>query len=192
MSHNSILDNAFDSLRRKTSFRESLRILRSSSKDSLKSAKSSKKRSSSSYQPYAVYEQTMAPIILRDPEATTKLLEAILDSPNGRRSLSRLARTSRAFADPALNVLWRDLDSVVPIVGLFPGHLFKKARKPSMGLVRPMYSLAANKRSLYDYLPEQHAARRGLEGHNQVQPAHQADCLRRELQQCHSIHFHRL
>ncbi|KAF9477530.1 hypothetical protein BDN70DRAFT_810593 [Pholiota conissans] len=78
----------------------------------------------------------MFPIILRDPDATTKLMEAILDSPAGRRSLSRLARTCRAFADPALDVLWRDLDSIVPIVGLFPGHLLKKTRKPGMGLSR--------------------------------------------------------
>ncbi|KAF8973596.1 hypothetical protein BDZ97DRAFT_1775888 [Flammula alnicola] len=136
MSQSSIIDNALDSLRRRTSLRDSLRIFRSSSKDSIKSTKSAKKRPSSSYQPYAVYEQTMFPIILRDPEATTKLLEAILDSPNGRRSLSRLARTCRAFADPALDVLWRELDSIIPIIGLFPGHLLKKTRKPGMGLSR--------------------------------------------------------
>jgi hypothetical protein len=135
MSQNSIIDNALDSLRRRSSLRDSLRIFRSSSKDSLKSTKSTKKRSSSSYQPYAVYEQLMAPLILRDPDATTKLMEAILDTPGGRRSLSRLARTCRAFADPALNVLWRDLDSIIPIIGLFPGHLLKKTRKPGMGLV---------------------------------------------------------
>lgn len=178
MSHNTILDNAIDSLRRKTSFRESLRILRSSSKDSLKSAKSSKKWSSSSYQPYAVYEQTMAPIILRDPEATVKLLETIIDSPGGRRSLSRLARTCRAFADPVLDVLWRDLDSIVPIVGLFPGHLLKKARKPSMGLVRPIQRSLLHTNSHHDYAPEQNPSRRGLEGHCQVQPARQAHRLR--------------
>lgn len=77
----------------------------------------------------------MFPFILRDPDATTKLMEAILDTPGGRRSLSRLARTCRAFADPALDVLWRDLDSIIPIIGLFPGHLLKKTRKPGMGLV---------------------------------------------------------
>ncbi len=181
MSHNTILDNAIDSLRRKSNFRENLQILHPSSKDSLKSAKSSKKRSSSSYQPHAVYEQTMAPIILRDPEATVKLLETIIDSPGGRRSLSRLARTCRAFADPALDVLWRDLDSIVPIVGLFPGHLLKKARKPSMGLVRPIQQSRVHTNSHHDYAPEQNASRRGLEGHYSVQPAHQADRLRRDL-----------
>lgn len=79
----------------------------------------------------------MALVILRDPEATNKLLEAILESPNGRRSLSRFARTCHAFSGPALDILWRDLDSIIPIVGLFPGHLLKKTRKPGMGLVRP-------------------------------------------------------
>ncbi|KAF8167714.1 hypothetical protein B0H34DRAFT_646480 [Crassisporium funariophilum] len=78
----------------------------------------------------------MAPLILRDAEATTKLLEVILDSPNGRRTLSRLARTCRAFSEPALDILWRDLDSIAPIVGLFPGQLLKKAKKPGMGLSR--------------------------------------------------------
>lgn len=77
----------------------------------------------------------MPPTILRDFEATKKLFEAILDSPNGRRSLSRLARTCRAFCEPALNILWRELDSLIPILGLFPGHVLKKARKPGMGFV---------------------------------------------------------
>jgi hypothetical protein len=77
----------------------------------------------------------MFPVILRDPVATKKLLEAIHDAPNGRRSLSRLARTCRAFSEPALKILWRELDSIVPILGLFPGHLLKKARRPGLGLV---------------------------------------------------------
>lgn len=77
----------------------------------------------------------MQPIILRDPDATNKLLEAILESQNGKRALSRLARTCRAMRDPALNVLWRDLDSLIPILWQFPGHLLKKARKPGMGFV---------------------------------------------------------
>lgn len=78
----------------------------------------------------------MQPAILRDPDATNKLLEAILEAPNGKRMVSRLARTCRAFCEPALNVLWRDLDSLVPILWQFPGHLLKKARKPGMGFVK--------------------------------------------------------
>lgn len=75
----------------------------------------------------------MPPTILRDSEAMKKLFEAILESPNGKRTLSRLARTCRAFCEPALSVLWRELDSLIPIIGLFPGHTLKKARKPGMG-----------------------------------------------------------
>lgn len=78
----------------------------------------------------------MPPTILRDSEAMKKLFEAILESPNGKRTLSRLARTCRAFCEPALSVLWRELDSLIPIIGLFPGHTLKKARKPGMGFVR--------------------------------------------------------
>ncbi|KAJ7751234.1 hypothetical protein DFH07DRAFT_1032735 [Mycena maculata] len=72
--------------------------------------------------------------ILESPEATQKILEAILDSPNGKRAVSRLARTCRAWLEPALTVLWRELDSLVPIIGLFPSHLLKKARRPGLGL----------------------------------------------------------
>ncbi|KAJ7926032.1 hypothetical protein B0H13DRAFT_2314132 [Mycena leptocephala] len=75
--------------------------------------------------------------ILDSPEATQKILEAILDSTNGRRALSRLARTCRAWLDPALNVLWRELDSLAPVIGLFPPHLLKKTRKPGLGLTAP-------------------------------------------------------
>ncbi|KAJ7675364.1 hypothetical protein B0H17DRAFT_945974 [Mycena rosella] len=75
--------------------------------------------------------------ILDSVEVTQKILEAILDSPNGRRTLSRLARTCRAWLDPALSVLWRELDSLVPILGLFPPHLLKKVKKPGLGLTTP-------------------------------------------------------
>ncbi|KAG6890744.1 hypothetical protein C0992_013127 [Termitomyces sp. T32_za158] len=69
-------------------------------------------------------------------DATNKLFEAILDAPNGKRMLSRVARTCRALCEPALNVLWRDLDTLIPILWQFPGHLLKKARKPGMGFVK--------------------------------------------------------
>ena len=121
----------------RTRFRESIRLFRSPPKDSLKLTRSVKsdKKQHYTYHPYSVYEQTMFPLILRDPEATNKLCEAVLESPNGKRSLSRLARTCRALSEPALNILWRDLDSLVPIIGLFPGQLLKKAKKPGLGLV---------------------------------------------------------
>ncbi|KAH9937231.1 uncharacterized protein B0H18DRAFT_969690 [Fomitopsis serialis] len=89
-----------------------------------------------SYQPYSVYQQTMYPTILRDPDATNKLLEAILETPGGRRSLSRLARTCKAFQEPVLEILWRDLDSINPLIGLFPNTLLRRARRPGLGLAR--------------------------------------------------------
>ncbi|KAF6766591.1 hypothetical protein DFP72DRAFT_867070 [Ephemerocybe angulata] len=74
--------------------------------------------------------------ILRDAQTTRKLLEAILESPNGKRSLSRLARTCRSLSEPALDILWRELDSIVPILGLFPPTVLRKARRPGLGLSR--------------------------------------------------------
>jgi hypothetical protein len=104
-----------------------------------------KLRRRSSYTPYTVYQQIMSPSILRDAEATNRLLEAILDSSGGRRSLSRLSRTCKAFSKPALDVLWRELDSLVPLIGLFPAHLFKRSRKPGLGLVSTLLTVLERK-----------------------------------------------
>jgi hypothetical protein len=108
----------------------SLRLRRSRDSDS-----QSKQSNRTSYRPYSVHQQTMFPTILRDPDAAKKLFETIIDSPNGRRSMSRLARTCRAMCEPALNVLWRELDSLLPIISLFPNTLMKRARRPGLGLV---------------------------------------------------------
>ncbi|KAH7885963.1 hypothetical protein F5I97DRAFT_2024520 [Phlebopus sp. FC_14] len=78
----------------------------------------------------------MFPTILRDPDAAKKLLDTIIDSPSGRRSMSRLARTCRAMCEPALNVLWRELDSLLPLIALFPNHIMKRARRPGLGLAK--------------------------------------------------------
>ncbi|KAH9944179.1 uncharacterized protein BXZ73DRAFT_96672 [Epithele typhae] len=88
------------------------------------------------YIPCAVSKQDMRPGILRDPDTTQKLLEAILDTPGGRRTVARLARTCKAFKEPALNLLWRDLDSLAPLLGLFPSTILKRARRPGMGLLK--------------------------------------------------------
>ena len=77
----------------------------------------------------------MFPTLFRDPDATTKLLDTIIESPNGRRSMSRLARTCKAMCEPALNVLWRELDSLLPLISLFPNNIMKRARRPGLGLV---------------------------------------------------------
>lgn len=78
----------------------------------------------------------MLPTILRDPDAAQKLLDTIIDSPAGRRSISRLARTCKAMCEPALNVLWREMDSLLPLIGLFPSNLLKRARRPGLGLAK--------------------------------------------------------
>ncbi|EIW86895.1 hypothetical protein CONPUDRAFT_134237 [Coniophora puteana RWD-64-598 SS2] len=78
----------------------------------------------------------MLSAIIQDQEVTRKLLESILDSPGGRKSLSRLARTCKAFCEPALDILWRELDSLLPLVALFPSNLMKRSRKPAMGFAK--------------------------------------------------------
>jgi len=74
-------------------------------------------------------------VLLQDPELTRNLLEFINDTAGGRRSVSRIARTCKALSGPALNVLWKDLDSLIPLLGLMPNHLFKRPRRPGLGFV---------------------------------------------------------
>ncbi len=114
---------------------------------SLRSRKSTASLKVDNYTSYAVYQQKMLPAILRDADTTKKLLEVILETTGGRRSVSRLARTCKAFKEPALDVLWRDLDSLTPLLGLFPSTLLKRARRPGLGLVR-LLSLSAPQESL--------------------------------------------
>lgn len=94
---------------------------------------------SQDYHPYTVFHhhQSMRSIslLLKSPETLQKVLQAILNGDTGRKTLGRLARTCRAFAEPVLDVLWKDLDSLIPVLGLFPKHLLKKAKKPGLGLV---------------------------------------------------------
>ncbi|KAL1677454.1 hypothetical protein EV122DRAFT_291037 [Schizophyllum commune] len=74
--------------------------------------------------------------LLRDPAVLKTVLESILEMPGGKRMLSRMARTCRALSDPVLNMLWKELDSLIPLLGLFPGSVLKKARKPGLGMQR--------------------------------------------------------
>ncbi|EMD41951.1 hypothetical protein CERSUDRAFT_42012 [Gelatoporia subvermispora B] len=126
------------SLKEKISIRPRLPSLRSrkSTASTTSNAQAPQTDNRNSYTPYAVYQQKMYPVILRDADATTKLLEAILDTPGGRRSVARLARTCKAFKEPALDILWRDLDSITPLIGLFPNTLLKRARRPGLGLAK--------------------------------------------------------
>lgn len=73
--------------------------------------------------------------IFSDADTTRKLLEYVSDSPGGKRSLSRIARTCKAFCEPALDMLWKELDSLLPLLSQFPNHLFKRSRRPGLGLV---------------------------------------------------------
>jgi hypothetical protein len=113
----------------------SLRRIRRTRKDSVLS------KQSASYVPYEVHQQAMFPTILRSADATAKLLDVIVESPNGRRSLSRLSRTCKAFKEPCLNVLWRELDSLIPLIGLFPSKLLRRSKKPGLGLVSTIICL---------------------------------------------------
>lgn len=83
------------------------------------------------------FYQSQSPItvVLRDPVVLEKMLEGILDSTAGKRMVSRLARTCKAFSEPALNVLWRDLYSFIPLIGMFPSPLLRRPKKPGLGLV---------------------------------------------------------
>ncbi|KAF9244524.1 hypothetical protein BU15DRAFT_41765 [Melanogaster broomeanus] len=78
----------------------------------------------------------MFPTLLRDRDVARKLMDTIIDSPTGRRSMSRLARTCKAMCEPALDVLWRELDSLLPLVSLFPNNIMKRARRPGIGLAK--------------------------------------------------------
>jgi hypothetical protein len=77
----------------------------------------------------------MQSTIFRDEQVTSKLLETIMELPGGRRSLSRLARTCRGISKPAHNIVWRELDSLIPLLALFPSALHKRSRRPGLGFV---------------------------------------------------------
>lgn len=73
--------------------------------------------------------------LLQDPDLLKFVLDYVLETPGGRRSVARIARTCRSLLDPALNSLWRELDSLVPLLALMPGYLFKRPKRPGLGFV---------------------------------------------------------
>ncbi|EJD03704.1 uncharacterized protein FOMMEDRAFT_167038 [Fomitiporia mediterranea MF3/22] len=75
--------------------------------------------------------------LLKDPELTRFVLDYVLETPGGRRTVSRISRTCKAVSEMALNSLWKELDSLLPLLSLFPGHLFKRARRPGQGFEKP-------------------------------------------------------
>ncbi|KAI0314772.1 hypothetical protein OF83DRAFT_413019 [Amylostereum chailletii] len=76
----------------------------------------------------------MAYQLMKDGDATRRLLEYVGDTQGGKRTLSRLSRTCRGFCEPGLGLLWKELDSLMPLVTLFPSTLYKRARRPGLGL----------------------------------------------------------
>ncbi|KAF5350264.1 hypothetical protein D9758_007794 [Tetrapyrgos nigripes] len=50
-----------------------------------------------------------------------EIFENVLDSCSDGHSLSRIARTCRAWNDPALDRLWKRLTCIVPLLNLIPG-----------------------------------------------------------------------
>ncbi|KIY51216.1 hypothetical protein FISHEDRAFT_37327 [Fistulina hepatica ATCC 64428] len=75
--------------------------------------------------------------LLRDQGIVQRLFQTLLDTSGGRRSLVRLARTCHSIAEPALDALWRELDSFAPLVKLFPDGLLKKSKKTPTSLAPP-------------------------------------------------------
>ncbi|KAJ7468716.1 hypothetical protein FB451DRAFT_1257118 [Mycena latifolia] len=78
------------------------------------------------------------------PEIIQSIFEKLSEYPNGALlpsdpglpppqpgrpyeslTLSRLARTCSAFRDPALAILWREQDSILPLLQCFPPHLWE-------------------------------------------------------------------
>ena len=82
--------------------------------------------------------------LIRNPEVTAKIMESILDGPNGKRTLSRLTRVSKALVEPGLGLLWKELYYLVPLISLFPNNIFKRANRPGLGLVSRTTSWAVN------------------------------------------------
>ncbi|KAF8841130.1 hypothetical protein BDN67DRAFT_967624 [Paxillus ammoniavirescens] len=61
---------------------------------------------------------------LRITEILLEIFEFVfITSETGRPDLARLARTCRSFSEPALDVLWRDQSSLLPLVMCFPQRI---------------------------------------------------------------------
>lgn len=91
--------------------------------------------------PYPAHGTNMSPPIFRDTEAIKKLLKIVHDTPGGGQTVARLARTCKVFKEPALDILWSELGSLLPLIRLFPEYIMKRARRPELGLVRSVYSI---------------------------------------------------
>ncbi|KAG2074692.1 hypothetical protein BDR04DRAFT_1071132 [Suillus decipiens] len=78
-----------------------------------------------------------------------------ISSYTQRRSLPALASTCRAFKHPALNALWRDLQSVEPLVKCLPSDLFSINDQGRMVLQKPIDSRLWS--TLFEYSSRVHS-----------------------------------
>jgi hypothetical protein len=69
----------------------------------------------------------------------TPLIMAFLvqDENRGARGVLPLLKTCKVFYEPALDILWRDLDTMAPLVMCLPGDVWKIKKKL---LVNPLIS----------------------------------------------------
>lgn len=68
------------------------------------------------------------------PELVEKIAFHVLDNPDAAGTLFSLALSCRALSDIALDALWREMDSLLPLFQLFPSLSFH-----SGGLDRDFY-----------------------------------------------------
>ena len=77
-------------------------------------------------------------IILDDPLASPK------SAPQGNMTLAALARTCRTFYEPSINVLWRTLRDIHPLIRTFPAQLWEEEVFAHNREGRPVYSLVSS------------------------------------------------
>lgn len=78
-----------------------------------------------SFAEVAMSDQSRLHPCLKIPELLAVIFESLyrLNSPDGRASLARLARTCRLFHDSALDMLWQTQVTLFPLIKLFPEEL---------------------------------------------------------------------
>ena len=63
----------------------------------------------------------------------TEILKTIFNNigfPGSRRDLYALALVSKAFHEPALDVLWESQTSILPLIKTFPVEVWKEPGNP--------------------------------------------------------------
>jgi hypothetical protein len=70
------------------------------------------------------------------PEILHMFCDALLDHDETKRDLLSVALTSRAFCEPALDGLWREITSFDPIIACLPDDLWIREESETTVLVR--------------------------------------------------------